>query len=211
MNLRKQAISILGVVALLGAGCAATTRSQTSAPAGPVQAATTRSDTIPAGTAFAVCANQTISSSEAGRTFSAQVAQDITNQSGELLVPKGSPAELVILETSGGGAVGTRTVELGLRSVTVQGRRHEVTTAGVTQSGNEGLGANRRTAEMVGGGAALGTLIGAVAGGGKGAAIGAAAGAATGAAAQVYTRGKEVNVPAETVLSFRLNQPLQLS
>jgi hypothetical protein len=30
-------------------------------------------------------------------------------------------------------------------------------------------------------------------------------------AAQVYNRGKEVNVPAETVLSFRLNQPMLLS
>ena len=211
MNLKKDMISILAAVAMLGAGCATTTRTQTSAPAGPVQAATTQRDTIPAGTTFAVRTNQTISSNEAGRTFSAELAQDITNQSGVLLAPKGSPAELVILEASNGGAVGTRSVELGLRSVTVAGQRHEVTTGGATERGNAGLGANRRTAEMVGGGAALGTLIGAVAGGGTGAAIGAAAGAATGAAAQVYTRGKEVNVPAETVLSFRLNQPMQLS
>lgn len=63
---------------------------------------------------------------------------------------------------------------------------------------------------MVGGGAALGTLIGAVAGGGKGAAIGAITGAAGGAAIQVLTRGKEVNVPAETVLTFRLDQPWRL-
>ena len=160
MNLRKQATSILAVVVMLGAGCAAGTGSQTSAPAGPVQAATTQRDTIPAGTTFAVRTNQTISSSEAGRTFSAQVAQDITNQSGELLVPKGSAAELVILETGSGGAVGTRTVELGLRSLTISGRRLDVSTGGVTQRGNEGLGTNRRTAEMVGGGAALGTLIG---------------------------------------------------
>ena len=211
MNFQKRAISILAIAVMVGMGCASSTRTQTSAPAGPVQAATTQSDMIPAGTTVAVRANQTISSSEAGKTFSAEVAQDITNQSGQLLVPKGSPAELVILETSSGGAVGTRTVELGLRSVTIGGRTHQVTTAGVTQRGNEGLGANRRTAEMVGGGAALGTVIGAVVGGGKGAAIGAAAGAATGAAAQVYTRGKEVNVPAETVVSFRLDQPLQLS
>jgi hypothetical protein len=211
MNLKKDMIAILAAVAMLGAGCAATTRTQTSAPAGPVQAATTQRDMIPAGTTFAVRTNQTISSKEAGSTFSGEVAQDITNQSGQLLVPKGSPAELVILQSNGGGAVGTRSVELGLRSVTVNGRKHDVMTAGVEQSGNQGLGANRRTAEMVGGGAALGTLIGAVAGGGSGAAIGAAAGAATGAAAQVYTRGKEVNVPAETVLSFRLNQPMQLS
>ena len=63
---------------------------------------------------------------------------------------------------------------------------------------------------MVGGGAVLGTLLGAIAGGGKGAAIGAVAGAATGAGVQVLTRGKEVRVPAETVLNFRLDQPLYL-
>jgi hypothetical protein len=211
MNLRKQAISIAALTALLSVGCATGTRSQTSAPAGPVQAATTQRNAIPAGTTFAVRTNQTINSSEAGKTFSAEVAQDITNQSGDLLAPKGSPAELVILETSSGGAVGTRTVELGLRSITIDGRKYAVTSGGVTQRGDQGLGANRRTAEMVGGGAALGTLIGAVAGGGKGAAVGAAVGAAAGAAAQVYTRGKEVNVPAETVLSFQLSQPLQLS
>lgn len=210
MNIRKQAISIVAAALLVGAGCATSTRTQTSAPAGPVQAATTQSDMIPAGTTVAVRTNQSISSSEAGKTFSAELAQDITNQSGELLAPQGSPAELVILETSSGGAVGTRAVELGLRSVTVGGRTHQVTTAGVTQRGNEGLGTNRRTAEMVGGGAAFGTLIGAIAGGGKGAVIGAVAGAANGAAAQVYARGKEVNVPAETVLSFRLDQALQL-
>jgi hypothetical protein len=63
---------------------------------------------------------------------------------------------------------------------------------------------------MVGGGAALGTLIGAVAGGGSGAAIGAAVGAAGGAAVQVLTKGDEVRVPAESVLTFRLENPLQL-
>jgi len=77
-------------------------------------------------------------------------------------------------------------------------------------SGREGIGKNQRTAEMVGGGAVLGTLLGAVAGGGRGAAIGAIAGAAAGAGAQVLTRGKTVNVPAETVLTFRLDQPLTL-
>jgi len=63
---------------------------------------------------------------------------------------------------------------------------------------------------MIGGGAAIGTVIGAIAGGGKGAAIGAATGAAAGAGAQVLTKGKEVQVPAETVLTFRLTQPLNL-
>jgi outer membrane lipoprotein SlyB len=75
---------------------------------------------------------------------------------------------------------------------------------------NRGIGANKRTAEMTGGGALLGTVIGAVAGGGKGAAIGALAGAGAGATAQVLTRGKEVKVPAESMLTFKLDQPLIL-
>lgn len=211
MKSTKRIFSVLAVAGLLSAGCATRRTTQTTAPTGPVQTASTQSDVIPAGTTFGVRTNQTISSAEAGKTFDAEVAQDITNQSGQIIVPKGSRAELVILEANSGGAVGTRTVELGLRSVTVNGQKHSVTTGGVQREGEEGLGANRRTAEMVGGGAALGTLIGAVAGGGKGAAIGAATGAAAGAAAQVYTRGKEVHVPAESVLNFRLDQPLYLS
>jgi len=94
--------------------------------------------------------------------------------------------------------------------VTIQGRRYGISTADIKESGNQGIGKNKRTAEMVGGGAALGTLLGAIAGGGKGAAIGAVAGAAAGGTAQVLTKGKEVKVPAETVLKFKLDKPLRL-
>ena len=55
----------------------------------------------------------------------------------------------------------------------------------------------------------IGAIIGAIAGGGKGAAIGGGVGAAAGAGAQVLTRGKSVNVPAESLVTFRLEQPLQ--
>jgi len=54
-------------------------------------------------------------------------------------------------------------------------------------------------------------LIGAIAGKGKGAAIGAAVGAASGAGAQVLTKGKEVSVPAETILKFKLDKDLALT
>lgn len=201
-------ITIVSV--MLAMGCATRTTSQTQAPAGPVQTTTIEPGVIPTGTAFAVRTNEAISSEQMNKTFSAQIEQDIIDQRGELLIPKGSPAELVILQTSEGGVTGTPTMELAIRSVTVRGRAYSVGTAGVEQRGREGLGASRRTAEMVGGGAALGTLIGAVAGGAKGAAIGAITGAAGGAAIQVLTRGKEVNVPAETVLTFRLDQPWRL-
>src|SRR5207249_3763331 len=70
-------------------------------------------------------------------------------------------------------------------------------------------GTNKRTGEYVGGGALLGAIIGAIAGGGKGAAIGAAGGAAAGAGAQVLTRGSRVNIPAESLLTFQLTQPVR--
>ena len=62
-------------------------------------------------------------------------------------------------------------------------------TDSVYQKGKAGVGGNKRTAEYVGGGTALGAVIGAIAGHGKGAAIGAASGAAAGAGAQIFTRG----------------------
>lgn len=200
------------VLAVLATSCSVRNdRTATTVPSGPVQAATTEPGVIPAGTTLVIRTNERISTDQAGQTYSAQVAESVENQSGQLLVPKGSPAELIVLETSSGGTVGTPTLVLGVRSITVNGMRYNVTTAAYEKQGEEGIGANRRTAEMVGGGAALGTLIGAVAGGGKGAVIGAIAGAAGGAAVQVLTRGKEIQVPAETLLTFRLEQPWRLT
>jgi outer membrane lipoprotein SlyB len=111
---------------------------------------------------------------------------------------------------SSGGTTSSPELALDLQSVMVNGRGYLVSTADVERSGREGIGKNRRTAEMVGGGAVLGTLLGAIAGGGKGAAIGAIAGAAAGGTAQVLTKGKEVKVPAETLLTFRLDEPVRL-
>jgi hypothetical protein len=74
----------------------------------------------------------------------------------------------------------------------------------------KGFGANRRTAELLGGGSALGALMGGIFGGGKGAGIGALAGAGGGFVTQAFTRGKEVRVPAESVLRFELIKTLIL-
>jgi hypothetical protein len=49
-----------------------------------------------------------------------------------------------------------------------------------------------------------------VIGGGDGAAAGAAAGAAVGAGAQILTKGRRVNVPAEALLSYRLQSDMFL-
>lgn len=176
-----------------------------------VEPGTSRRVTLPAGTEIAVMTNDRIDSKTAstGQTFSADVAENVTDASGSVVVPKGSEAELVLRSVSSGGAIKGSELALDLQSVKVRGRRYTVNTKEIEKS-SSGLGANKRTATMVGGGAVLGTLIGAIAGGGKGAAIGAAAGAATGAGAQVLTRGKSVEVPPETTLRFKLDQPLLL-
>lgn len=168
--------------------------------------------TVPSGTKFSVRNDQAIDSQNAseGATYPATVIQAVEGSAGEVLIPKESPAELVIRQVTTGGTAGTPRLVLDLKSVTVSGRRYRVSTQDISESGKQGIGKNRRTGEMVGGGAVLGTVIGAIAGGGKGAAIGALAGGAAGGGAQVLTRGKEVKVPAETILSFQLERPLHL-
>lgn len=167
---------------------------------------------VPAGTQIQIRTNENINADQNtnGRTYSAEIANDVMGQNGQVLIPKGSPATLVVSKVGSGNLGTSNQVALGLESVNINGRTYNLQSNDVNQSGNRGIGANKRTAEMTGGGALLGTLIGAVAGGGKGAAIGAVLGGAGGAAAQVLTKGNEVKVPAETVLTFKLDQPLSL-
>ena len=191
---------------------AATSGARTATSTKSAAAPPSRTVVLPAGTELEVLTNENIDSSTAkeGQTFRADVAENIMNSSGQVVIPKGSEAELVIRKVSTGGVTGTPEVTLDLQSIKVGGRRYTVSAEDLAQKGSDGIGANKRTAEMVGGGAVLGTLIGAIAGHGKGAAIGAAAGAAAGAGTEILTRGKAVKVPAETKLRFKLDQPLRL-
>ncbi len=167
--------------------------------------------TLPAGAQLAVRTDEDIHSQSAveGRTYPSTIQQDILDASGSVVIPRGSQAALVIRRLNEGGTLSSGSLVLDLDSIRVNGRRYVVNTADI-RTGDTGIGQNKRTAEMVGGGAVLGTLLGAIAGGGKGAAIGALAGAAAGGGVQVLTKGKEIRVPAETVLNFRLEQPLHL-
>jgi hypothetical protein len=166
----------------------------------------------PAGTELVVRTVETIDSRNAGadQVFSAIVEQEVTDDSGRAVVPQGSSAQLMIRQTSSGGATGSPEMVLDVQSITIDGRRYLVSTADLTLERSVGVGQNRRTAETVGGGATLGTIIGAIAGGGKGAAVGALVGAGGGAGAQILTRGRDVQVPTETVLTFRLDKPAML-
>jgi len=166
---------------------------------------------LPVGTSISVRTDQDINSQNAaeGRSFPASIMQDVVDSTGNVVIPRGTPATLVVRRMTEGGTLSSGNYILDLESVRVNGHRYMVETADV-QTGETGIGKNKRTAEYVGGGAVLGTLLGAIAGGGKGAAIGAVAGAAAGGGVQVLTKGREIRVPAETVLNFRLDQPLHL-
>jgi hypothetical protein len=168
--------------------------------------------TIPNGTELSVRTNEIIDSKTANvdQTYSAVVANDVLDNSGRVTIPKGSDARLVIRSASGGSITSASDLVLDVDSLTVSGTRYTVSTGDLTQQGGQGVGANKKTAIMVGGGAAVGTLIGAIVGGGKGAAIGAAIGAGAGVGTEILTKGKQVRVPAETVLNFRLDQDLRL-
>jgi len=160
---------------------------------------------VPAGTEVSIRSDETIDSRDPSdsRSYGGQVARDVVDVNGNVVIPRGSEARLIVRN------IGNNQIALDLQSVTVNGQRYTLDTDQL-EKGRDGLGTNRRTGQYVGGGAALGAIIGAIAGGGKGAAIGAVAGGAAGAGAQVATRGDHVSVPAETVLNFRLESPLNL-
>jgi len=86
--------------------------------------------------------------------------------SGRVIIPRRSPATLIVREYDRDVA-GSNDLVLGLDSVTIKGRRYTVSAGDIERSNSRGVGANRRTATMVGGGALLGTVIGAIAGGGS--------------------------------------------
>jgi len=176
----------------------------------------TPASTISSGVSIPVRTTDMIDANAAdGRIYTGVVDSDVTDVNGRVAIPRGSTAELMVKRGS------NNEITLDMESITVNGERYAVQSAtnpvgtsgslgSTIENGSGSIGANKTTGEYIGGGALLGTIVGAIAGGGKGAAIGAAVGAATGAGAQIYTHGKTINVPAESLLTFQLTRPLTL-
>lgn len=165
-------------------------------------------DMVPPGAEIVVRTNEPIEIREwdRGRVYYGELARDVYATDGDLAFPRGTQVEMIVRQ------LGDREMALDLEAINTNGRRFTVETSGQefdTRGGRPGVGENRRTGKFVGGGALIGSIIGAIAGGGKGAAIGAAAGAAGGAGAQMATRGREIHIPSESLLTFRLERPLR--
>lgn len=178
----------------------------------PESAITTKTYQLAPGTEISVRTEETIDSAKAveGQTFAAEVTSDARDASGSVVIPRGSNAQIIIRSASKGGKIkGASDLVMDLASVSVEGREYSVSTVDLAEQGRSGVGANKRTGEFAGGGAAIGAIIGAIAGGGKGAAIGAGAGAGGGTLTQILTKG-HIKVPVETILTFRLDRTLRV-
>lgn len=168
---------------------------------------------IPMGTQISVRTDNAIDSAQdaSGKLYAGRIQQDIVDGTGAVAIPAGTAAQLQLVDASQAGSSQGKELALDLYSVDLNGRTYRVDTSSVTEGkSGSGIGMNRKTAEYAGGGAALGALLGAAFGGGRGAGIGALAGVGGGALTQLLTHGKQVKVPAETVLTFQLVQTLVL-
>jgi hypothetical protein len=210
-----QTFSVNDVVALTfthsGGGAAAPAYAPAPAPFAQAQPAVAGGTvTIPAGQSMLVRMIDGVDSSKnhVGDIFHASLETDLT-VNGMLVARKGTDVYGRLAEAKEAGHLaGSSELQLELTRMVIDGRDYPVVSSDYTL---QGKGRGKNTAEKVGGGAALGAIIGAIAGGGKGAAIGAGVGAGAGGAVQVLTRGQQVRVPSETLLEFRLQQPVTVA
>jgi hypothetical protein len=191
-------------------GAAPGQAAQEMAPApAPVEAPKPQPIVVPAGTVLTVRTGQALSSktSEAGQPFSATLAEPVSVE-GKTVFPAGSTLNGTVVTAKAKGKIkGQGELALELNSITAGGHTYHIKTA-VLSSIEKGKG--KRTAATTGGGAAGGALIGGIAGGGKGAAIGALAGAGAGFIGGALTGNKQVEIPAESALSFVMSAPLTI-
>jgi hypothetical protein len=165
---------------------------------------------VPAGQSILVRMIDGVDSSKnhVGDLFHASLETDL-NVNGVLVARKGTDVYGRLASSDKGGTFsGKSELQLELTRLVIEGRDYPVVSSDYNVQGkSQGSSA----AKKVGGGAVAGAIIGAIAGGGKGAAIGAAAGGGAGAGVQILTKGDHVKVPSETLLEFRLQQPVTIT
>jgi hypothetical protein len=177
-----------------------------TAAAAPAPPPPPKQYTVPAGTPLVVRLEQTVSAknSNVGDSFSGVLAQSVV-VGGVTVIRAGAPVTGVVTAAKGQGRFkGSGDLAIAIRRV---GDYAVSTTAYEATSKGKG----KRTAGFVGGGAGGGALIGGLAGGGKGALIGGLLGAGAGTAGAAFTGNKDITVPAESVVTFKLAESITVT
>lgn len=182
----------------------------TPSPA-PAPAAPAHTITLPSGTVLNVRLTEALTTdrTNSGDTFHATLTSPLVVD-GFVIADRGSKVQGEVVSADRSGRVkGKASMTLALSEInTTDGQRVRVQTDTFNR---EAAGSKGSDAAKMAAGAGLGALIGGLAGGGKGAAIGAGAGGAAGTGVVLGTRGKEVNLPSETALTFRLTNPVTIT
>ena len=164
---------------------------------------------VPAGKVLTVTVDQNISTqtNSSGDTFAASLAEPLVID-GKTVIPVGTHATGTVVEAQAAGHVkGGAILALTLDSIRLNDQKFSIDT---TEFEEAGKGRGKRTAIGGGGGAAFGAIVGAIAGGGKGAAIGALAGGGAGTAGAAFTGKRDITIPAETRLHFKLKDSISI-
>ena len=160
---------------------------------------------------LAVRVGETISSArnQPGDTFLATLTQQLVID-GFIIAERGARIEGKVVEAAQAGrGRGSSHLAISIvRLATSDGQNIRIRTEPYAKDGSSQTATD---AAKIGGGAAIGAVIGAIAGGGKGAGIGAGAGGAVGAGDVMLTRGKPVEIPVETRISFRVQDPVTIT
>jgi hypothetical protein len=177
----------------------------TAPPAG--QAPTAVSLTVPAGTELAIRINQHISvkHAHAGDRFTGEVVEPVSSNGAEV-IPRGTHVSGRIDEAHRRGHFkGSSILELRLTAMTLNGYEYGLDTHDNVRTKK---GKGKRSAGFIGGMTGAGMIIGGIATGGVGLAIGAAAGAGTGTLLAGTTGNRDIEIPAESIVHFRLADQL---
>lgn len=163
---------------------------------------------IPAGTNLSVRINQHLSvkTNRAGDRFDGEIAEPVLGDNNTAVIPRGTPVEgMIVASHKRGHFKGASILELRLTSLTLNGTPYHLDTRDLTRTKK---GKGKRSAAFIGGGSGLGMLIGGVATGGTGLLIGGLAGAGAGTAAAGLTGNRDIEIPSESIVRFKLANDL---
>jgi hypothetical protein len=181
--------------------------SEASVNSNPTALISPHSLQVQPGAVLQVRLNRSLSTAQdrAGDRFTATLVEPV-QVDGRTVFHKGSQVTGLVAESAASGRFkGRAHLMLALESIQVDGRTLALSTSVKTRSGQRH---RKRNALWIGGGSGAGALIGGLAGGPVGMLVGAGSGAAAGLTGALVTGRKQVRLPAETLLTFRLRAPV---